>query len=259
MRHQLIHLVREEVKNAKKGLPSGIVMKMNSLEDKELIDEFYKASKAGVPMRFIVRGICCLRPGRPGLSDNIEVSSVVGEYLEHARLYYFHHGGEARLYAGSADVMVRSFDRRIEALFLIVNPQLKREAINILMQNLLENQSSYLMREDGAYIRQRPAPGEPVVNIHKDFYRRDEAQMAQATPEGLLALLHLQAARRQQLAATVEEEARVEASDEAFGTEDDAGFGTGTDSVIGTEDVTAASHDALALAEEATGVDVGGA
>ena len=233
MRHQLIHLVREEVKNAKKGLPSGIVMKMNSLEDKELIDEFYKASKAGVPIRFIVRGICCLRPGRPGLSENIEVRSIVGEFLEHARLYYFHHGGEARLYAGSADVMVRSFDRRIEALFLIVNPQLKRESINILMLNLLENQNSYLMREDGAYIRQRPAPGEPVVNVHKDFYKRDEAQLAQATPEGLLALLHLQATRRQELAASVEEEARIEARDEPFGADDDAGFGVGAEAVIG--------------------------
>ena len=125
MRQQLIHLIREEVKHAKKGHQSGIVMKMNSLEDKEIIDEFYKAAKAGVPIRFIVRGICCLRPGRPGLSDNIEVRSIVGEYLEHTRLFYFHNGGEAKVYAGSADIMVRSFDRRIEALFLIVNPQLK--------------------------------------------------------------------------------------------------------------------------------------
>ena len=204
MRQQLIHLVREEAKNAKKGLPSGIVMKMNSLEDRELIDEFYKASKAGVPIRFIVRGICCLRPGRAGLSENIEVRSIVGEYLEHARLFYFHHGGEARLYAGSADAMVRSFDRRIEAIFLIENPQLRREAINILQLNLLDNQNSYLMREDGAYIRQQPAPGEAIVNIHRDFYRRpDEAQLAQATPEGLLALLQAQAAQRRRLAEAI--------------------------------------------------------
>ena len=197
MRQQLIHLVREEAKNAKKGLPSGVVMKMNSLEDRELIDEFYKASKAGVPIRFIVRGICCLRPGRPGLSENIEVKSIVGEYLEHARLFYFHHGGEARVYAGSADAMVRSFDRRIEALFLITNPQLRREAISILQLNLLDNQNSYLMREDGAYVRQQPAAGETAVNIHRDFYRRpDEERLAQATPEGLLALLHEQTAQR---------------------------------------------------------------
>ena len=204
MRQQLIHLVREEAKNAKKGLPSGIVMKMNSLEDRELIDEFYKASRAGVPIRCIVRGICCLRPGRAGLSENIEVKSIVGEYLEHARLFYFHHNGEAKLFAGSADAMVRSFDRRIEALFLITNPQLRRESILILQLNLLDNLNSYFMREDGAYIRQEPAAGETPVNIHRDFYRRpDEAQLAQATPAGLLALLHEQAAQRRRLAEEV--------------------------------------------------------
>lgn len=226
MRQQLIHLVREEAKNAKKGLPSGIVMKMNSLEDRELIDEFYKASKAGVPIRFIVRGICCLRPGRAGLSENIEVRSIVGEYLEHARLFYFHHGGEARLYAGSADAMVRSFDRRIEALFLITNPQLRREAISILQLNMRDNQNSYLMREDGAYVRQQPAAGEAVVNIHRDFYRRpDEAQMAQATPEGLLALLHEQAAQRQRVLVA---EAQAAAAAAGPAVEDDAdSFGQG--------------------------------
>jgi len=230
MRQQLIHLIREEIKNAKKGLPSGIVMKMNSLEDKEMIDEFYKASKAGVPIRFVVRGICCLRPGRAGLSENIEVRSIVGEYLEHARLFYFHNGGDAKLFAGSADVMVRSFDRRIEALFLIVNPQIRREAINILMLNLQDNQNSYHMREDGAYIRQRPAPGEPVVNVHRDFFRRDEAQLAAATPEGLLALLDVQAARRQELAAaidTTDEQAAIEASRDVICAEADAAFGEG--------------------------------
>ncbi|GGF10761.1 polyphosphate kinase 1 [Hymenobacter cavernae] len=201
MRQQLIHLIREEMKNAKKGLPSGIVMKMNSLEDKETIDELYRASKAGVPIRFIVRGICCLRPGRPGLSENIEVRSIVGDYLEHARLFYFHQAGNPKVYAGSADIMVRSFDRRIEALFLIVNPQLKREAISILMLNLQDNQNSYLMREDGAYVRVRPGVDEPIVNVHRDFYRRDEERMAAATPEGLLHLLLQQAIRNQQAEA----------------------------------------------------------
>ncbi|MCB2376630.1 polyphosphate kinase 1 [Hymenobacter sp. BT635] len=209
MRQQIIHLIREEVRNAKKGLPSGIVMKMNSLEDKELIDEFYKASKAGVPIRFVVRGICCLRPGRAGLSENIEVRSIVGDLLEHSRLFYFHQAGNPKVYAGSADIMVRSFDRRIEALFLIMNPQLKREAISILMLNLLDNQNSYLMREDGAYVRNRPAADEPIVNVHRDFYRRDEERLAAATPEGLLHLLFQLARRNQQEAAdAAEEEAR---------------------------------------------------
>ncbi|GAA4350012.1 RNA degradosome polyphosphate kinase [Hymenobacter saemangeumensis] len=263
MRQQLIHLIREEVKHARKGLPSGIVMKMNSLEDKEMIDEFYKAAKAGVPIRFIVRGICCLRPGRPGLSDNIEVRSIVGEYLEHARLFYFHNGGDARVYAGSADVMVRSFDRRIEALFLIVNPQLKREAINILMLNMLDNQNSYQMREDGAYIRQRPAAGEPVVNVHRDFFKRDEAQLALATPEGLLALLDQQTARRQELAAalgTIEEKAAVEAGGEALDIdEDDASaddFGRGGDEVAAPAADDAASVSDAGHGEAGFGSEV---
>ena len=195
MRQQLVHLVREEVKNAKKGLPSGIVVKINSLEDKEMIDEFYKASKAGVPIRFVVRGICCLRPGRAGLSEHIEVRSIVGDYLEHSRLFYFHQAGEPKVLAGSADVMVRSFDRRIEALFVIVNPQIKREAISILMMNLLDNQNSYLMREDGAYIRLQPAPDEPIVDVHRAFYSPAAEMLANATPEGLLELLEHQKRR----------------------------------------------------------------
>ncbi|WP_026464719.1 polyphosphate kinase 1 [Adhaeribacter aquaticus] len=170
MRQQIIELIRAEAKNAKKGLASGIVMKMNSLEDKEIIDEFYKASKAGVPVRLIVRGICCLRPGRKGLSENIAVSSIVGEFLEHSRLFYFHNNGESKVYGGSADMMVRSFDRRIEAMFLIVNEDLKREAIKILSYNLKDNQNTYIMREDGAYIKKREAH-EKAFNIHREFYK----------------------------------------------------------------------------------------
>ncbi|WP_022822818.1 polyphosphate kinase 1 [Hymenobacter norwichensis] len=224
MRQQLIHLIREEVRNAKKGLPSGIVMKMNSLEDKEMIDEVYRASKAGVPIRFIVRGICCLRPGRPGLSENIEVRSIVGDLLEHSRLFYFHQTGQPKVYAGSADVMVRSFDRRIEALFLIVNPQLKREAISILMLNLLDNQNAYIMREDGAYIRRQPTPDEPIVNVHRDFYRRDEERLAAATPEKLLTLLSKQTSRSEVSDVPVvdDDQGRTDIGSEVPGSELDA-------------------------------------
>ncbi|GAA4425315.1 RNA degradosome polyphosphate kinase [Pontibacter saemangeumensis] len=172
MRHHLIELIRNEARNAKKGLKSGIVIKINSLEDKEVIDEFYKASKAGVPIKLIVRGICCLRPGREELSENITVKSIVGEYLEHSRLYYFHNNGDPKVYSGSADIMVRSFDRRIEALFLIVNEELKKEVINILYYNLQDNQNSYIMREDGTYLKKRAGVNEDVVDIHKLFFNR---------------------------------------------------------------------------------------
>jgi polyphosphate kinase len=177
LRHQLIELIRHEARNAKKGLKSGIVIKINSLEDREIIDEMYKASKAGVPIKLIVRGICCLRPGRDDLSENISVKSIVGEYLEHTRLYYFHNNGDPKLYSGSADCMVRSFDRRIEALFLIVNDELKREAINMLYWNLLDNRNSYIMREDGTYVKKRPAVNEEIVDVHKLFYSKSYTEV----------------------------------------------------------------------------------
>ena len=180
MRQQLIALIREEAENAKKGLPSGIFIKINSLEDRETIDELYKASQAGVTIKLIVRGICCLRPGRPGLSENIIVRSIVGDYLEHSRIYYFHNNGDPKVYGGSADVMVRSFDRRLESLFLFVDPRVKKQAINILAYNLKDNVNAYDMQEDGSYeIVNRGK--RPIFNIHKEFYKvtMDEVQKVQ--------------------------------------------------------------------------------
>jgi polyphosphate kinase len=170
MRKQLIELIRNEAENAKNGLPCGIVIKVNSLEDKATIDELYLASQAGVPIKLIVRGICCIRPGRKGLSENITVKSIVGDYLEHARLYYFHNNGNPKIYGGSADIMVRSFDKRIESLFLIDNEFLAKETINILDFNLKDNVNSYLLQEDGSYIRAKQNE-EEEFNIHKEFYK----------------------------------------------------------------------------------------
>lgn len=169
MRKQLIQLIRNEAENAKKGLPASIVFKLNSIEDKATIDELYLASQAGVKIQLIVRGICCLRPGRKGLSENITVKSIVGDYLEHARLYYFNNNNEPKIYGGSADIMVRSFDKRIESLFLIDNELLQKQAIGILVYNLKDNVNSYLLQEDGSYIRAK-INGEPEFNIHKEFY-----------------------------------------------------------------------------------------
>lgn len=171
MREQLINLIRQEAENARNGLSAGIVIKINSLEDKQTIDEMYIASQAGVPIRLIVRGICCLRPGRQGLSENITVKSIVGEFLEHARLYYFHQAGNPKVYTGSADVMVRSFDRRLESLFLIMDKTIRKEAMNILNYNLRDNVNSYLLKEDGSYERVQPAEGEEPFNIHREFYK----------------------------------------------------------------------------------------
>jgi polyphosphate kinase len=169
MRQQLIDLIKIEAENAKNGKKSGIVIKINSLQDKHVVRELYKASSAGVPIKLIVRGICSLRPGRKDLSENIEVYSIVGDYLEHSRLYYFHNDGDPKVYGGSADVMVRSFDRRIESLFLIKNEKVRAQAINILKFNLLDNVNSYVMNEDGSY-SVKSSDGQEPFNIHKVFY-----------------------------------------------------------------------------------------
>ena len=169
MRIQLCNLVQREAENARNGIPAGIVIKLNSLQDKDFIDELYKASEAGVTVKLIIRGMCCLRPGRKGLSENIQVISIVGEYLEHSRIYYFHNAGKPKVYIGSADAMVRSFDRRIESLFSLEEEILKRQAINNLRYNLKDNVNSYVLKEDGSYVK-KEQNGEPAFNIHKEFY-----------------------------------------------------------------------------------------
>jgi len=170
MRQKIIELIQNEVKNAKKGVPSGLVFKMNSLEDKATIDELYKASQAGVPIKLIIRGICCLRPGRKGLSENISVCSIVGNYLEHIRIYYFHNAGDPKVYGGSADIMVRSFERRVESLFLIADEKLKQEAINILDYNFKDNINQYTLQEDGNYVK-TGLNGKAPFDIHKEFFK----------------------------------------------------------------------------------------
>ncbi len=170
MRQQIVDLIKIEATNAKKGLPSGIIIKLNSLQDKQTISELYKASQAGVPIKLIIRGICSLRPGRKGLSENVEVYSVVGEYLEHSRIYYFHNNGDSKIYGGSADVMVRSFDRRIESLFMVVDPLLKKQVMNILSYNLKDDVNAYVMKEDGTYEVKKLTNKKPF-NIHKELFK----------------------------------------------------------------------------------------
>ncbi len=178
MRQQLIELIRNEARNAQEGKPSGIVIKLNSLEDKATIDELYSASQAGVPVKLVVRGICCLRPGREGLSENISVRSIVGDFLEHTRVYYFHNSGDPKVYGGSADVMVRSFERRIESLFGLISPRIKQQAILILDYNLRDNVNSYIMQENGDYYK--CVTDGKALNIHKAFYKVTEEEIMQA-------------------------------------------------------------------------------
>lgn len=180
MREQLLRLIKVEADNAQRGLPSGICIKVNSLEDKLVIDELYKASQAGVPIRLIVRGICCLRPQRAGLSDNIAVRSIVGDFLEHTRIYYFHNNGDPKVYGGSADIMVRSFDRRIESLFYLADQRVKQLAILILDYNLKDNVNAYELLEDGNFTKCEVPEGSEPFNIHKRFFDVTEKEAMEA-------------------------------------------------------------------------------
>lgn len=179
MRNRLIEFIENEAENAGKGLKSGIFIKINSLEDSEFIFALYRASQAGVPIKLIVRGICCLRPGRPGLSENIQVISIVGEFLEHSRIYHFHNNGDHRTYVGSADAMVRSFDKRLESLFRVETSVLEKQVMNILAFNLRDNVNAYVMQEDGNYINKEPNEGEEAFNIHKEFFKLTPAMISE--------------------------------------------------------------------------------
>lgn len=173
MRNQLIHFIEQESENARIGLPAGIFIKVNSLEDSEIIYALYRASQSGVTVKLIVRGICCLRPGRKGLSENIEVISLVGDFLEHSRIYHFHNNGNTRTYSGSADMMVRSFDKRLESLFKVESPLLERQLMNILSFNLRDNINAYVMQEDGTYVAKHPKEGESEFSVHREFFCLD--------------------------------------------------------------------------------------
>jgi polyphosphate kinase len=177
MRNQLIEFIETEAENARNGMPSGIFIKVNSLEDSEVIFALYRASQSNVPIKLIVRGICCLRPGRKGLSENIEVLSIVGDFLEHSRIYHFHNNGNTRTYAGSADMMVRSFDKRLESLFRIEDDLLEKQLMNIISYNMRDNVNTYIMLEDGNYVLKPKSSDKREFNIHKEFYHVDPEEV----------------------------------------------------------------------------------
>jgi polyphosphate kinase len=161
MREGIADLIRREIEHAREGRAGEIILKMNALVDQKMIALLYEASQAGVQIELLVRGVCCLRPGVPGVSETIRVRSLVGRFLEHSRIYYFGNNGDSEVYIGSADLMPRNLDRRVEVLGPVRDPKLvKRLRGEILEAYLTDGTQTRLMRADGTYERVKPAEGE---------------------------------------------------------------------------------------------------
>ena len=167
LRDRMLSLIYRETENCKNGLPSRIVAKMNALVDKRIIVALYEASQAGVQIDLIIRGICCLRPGIKGISDNIRVVSIVGRFLEHSRIFYFHNRGEDEVFIGSADWMPRNLDRRVEAVVPIEDSDLKKDLQEILGIMLSDNRQAWELQPNGRYIQRRPAAECPELSSQK--------------------------------------------------------------------------------------------
>ena len=165
-------LIRREIEHAHNGLKGHIIIKVNSIADRHMIALLYEASRAGVRVELLVRGICCLRPGLPGISENITVTSIVGRYLEHSRIFYFLNDGHEEIYLGSADLMERNLNHRVEVVFPIENPETIRFLRNEVLENYLrDNERARLMQTNGHYKRRKLASDEMRLDIQEHLMK----------------------------------------------------------------------------------------
>src|SRR3984893_3957550 len=190
MKKRLIALIERERDHARAGRPARIIAKLNSLVDQEVIEKLYEASQAEVEIDLIVRGICCLRPKIPGLSENIRVFSIVGRFLEHSRIYYFANGDQPEVFLASADWMPRNFLRRIEIAFPLADPALRDRIINEVLPNFLHDRvKSRELQPDGSYRRLKPEGKEPRAQAQWHFRQRSRARLKRARPKSRPAKL----------------------------------------------------------------------
>jgi polyphosphate kinase len=168
MKQQILDLVAFEAAEARAGRPATIIAKCNAVTDIEVVEALYEASSAGVRIELLVRGICSLIPGIPGRSDNVRVRSVLGRFLEHERVFWFHHAGEPKVYIGSADWMHRNLERRVEVLVPVLDPVIARWLRDVLLARYLDDRNrSWEMQPDGTYVRLRRGDGDP--DVHEQF------------------------------------------------------------------------------------------
>ncbi|MCL6750706.1 polyphosphate kinase 1 [Nostoc sp. CCCryo 231-06] len=167
MRDRFLALIHREIENVQNGFSGRIVAKMNSLVDPEIIATLYEASRAGVQIDLIIRGVCCLRPGLKDISENIHIISIIGRFLEHSRIYYFHNNTQEEIYIGSADWMRRNLDRRVEVITPVKDPDIAKDLQEIMGIMLADNRQAWELQADGTYIQRRPYDDSPEANSQK--------------------------------------------------------------------------------------------
>lgn len=173
LRQRFVKLIEREIAHQKAGRPARLIFKMNGLVDREMIRLLYDASRAGVRVDLLVRGVCVLRPGIPGVSENIRVTSIVGRFLEHSRIFFFENGGKHEVYMGSADLMPRNLNERVETVFPVEDPEIVRHLRDDILETYLsDNVKARVMQPDGSYVRRVPREGEPLVNAQQVLLER---------------------------------------------------------------------------------------